>query len=148
GVPPSLDAGADAGADAGVLDPNPYDKLVYLDGMGKPTTLTLNQQGAGLNVYTFNDQTFYPVDGLGWNAGSNPQLGTDCTDNLQHNFSFTSELHYPFTYSATTTSGSSSTATWRSTSAACTAPPTGPSPSTRRTPRPWASSTRACTRST
>jgi fibro-slime domain-containing protein len=81
---------------------NPYDKLVYLDLNGKPTTLTLTQQGgAGSNVYQFNNQKFYPVDGLGWNAGPNPQIGQDCSESTPaHNFSFTSELHYPFTYSA------------------------------------------------
>jgi fibro-slime domain-containing protein len=91
---------ADGGvADAGG-DPNPYDKLVYLDLSGKPTTLTLTQQGAGLNVYTYDSTQFYPVDGLGWNAGANPQTNNDCGGSGPHNFSFTSELHYPFTYSA------------------------------------------------
>ncbi|HEX4446751.1 MAG TPA: DUF4215 domain-containing protein, partial [Polyangiaceae bacterium] len=79
---------------------NPFDKLVYLDASNNPTTLTLTQQGAGLNVYTFNNQTFYPLDGLGWNAGPNPQTDSDCNGSTGHNFSFTSELHYPFTYSA------------------------------------------------
>ena len=79
---------------------NPFDKLVYLDASSNPTTLTLTQQGAGSNVYQFNNQTFYPLDGLGWNAGPNPQTDTDCNGTTGHNFSFTSELHYPFTYSA------------------------------------------------
>ncbi len=74
---------------------NPYDKLVYLDKSGKPTTLTLGQLSSG--VYQFSSTTFFPVDGLGWNAGASPQ--TDLGhDNVEHNFSFTSELHYPFTY--------------------------------------------------
>jgi fibro-slime domain-containing protein len=85
---------------AGVGTTNPYDKLVYLDKNGNPTTLTLAQQGAGSNVYQFNNQTFYPLDGLGWNAGASPQTGTDCGGSTGHNFSFTSELHYPFTYTA------------------------------------------------
>jgi len=79
---------------------NPFDKLVYLDAGGNPTTLTLAQQGAGANVYQFNNQTFYPLDGLGWNAGAVKQTGTDCNGTTGHNFSFTSELHYPFTYVA------------------------------------------------
>jgi fibro-slime domain-containing protein len=79
---------------------NPYDRLVYLDLGGNPTTLTLTQQGAGQNVYQFDNQEFYPLDGLGWNAGPNPQTGTDCGGTTGHNFSFTSELHYPFTYVA------------------------------------------------
>jgi fibro-slime domain-containing protein len=79
---------------------NPFDKLVYLDASSNPTTLTLTQQGAGSNVYQFNNQTFFPLDGLGWNAGTTPQTDVSCGSTTQHNFSFTSELHYPFTYQA------------------------------------------------
>jgi fibro-slime domain-containing protein len=79
---------------------NPFAKLVYLDKLGNPTTLTLAQQGAGANVYQYNYQLFYPVDGLGWNASGTPQTDNDCGGSGPHNFSFTSELHYPFTYSA------------------------------------------------
>jgi fibro-slime domain-containing protein len=71
---------------------NQYAKRVYLDASGNPTTLVLTQISP--NVYQFNNQTFFPLDGLGWNAGPNPQVS------LGHNFSFTSELHYPFTYQA------------------------------------------------
>ncbi len=87
--------------EAGCVDggTNPYDKLVYLDLGGKPTTLTLAQQGAGTNVYQFSSTSFFPLDGLGWNAGANPQVDI-ADDKMSHNFSFTSELHYPFTYSA------------------------------------------------
>ncbi len=84
------------GADAGVTA-NPYDKLVYLDATGNPTSLTLTQQ-ATANVYQFTTQNFYPIDGLGWNAGASPQTTSSCGNT--HNYSFTSELHYPFTYSA------------------------------------------------
>jgi fibro-slime domain-containing protein len=79
---------------------NPYDKPVYLDASGKPTTLVLNQQGAGSTVYQFNNQSLFPLDGLGWNAGTNPQTDVECGTTTKHNFSFTSELHYPFTYQA------------------------------------------------
>jgi fibro-slime domain-containing protein len=89
---------------------NPYDQLVYRTGAnnvgGVPTTLTLTQQGAGQNVYQFSSTAFYPIDGLGWDApppGPNAgQTGTDCAGTTGHNFSFTSELHYPFTYSSAT----------------------------------------------
>jgi fibro-slime domain-containing protein len=87
---------------------NPYDKLVYLDLGNNPTTLTLAQQGTS-NVYTFSSFAFFPLDGnatvtgLGWNAGANPQYGTDCNNtSTKRNFSFTSELHYIFTYVAAT----------------------------------------------
>jgi fibro-slime domain-containing protein len=45
-------------------------------------------------VYQYNNQSFFRVDGLGWNAGAQPQVTNG------HNFSFTSELHQAFTYSA------------------------------------------------
>jgi fibro-slime domain-containing protein len=77
---------------------NPFDKLVYLDKLGKPTTLTLAQTSA--NFYQFSSTLFFPIDGLGWNTGLNSQVGNDCSGGTGHNFSFTSELHYPFTYSA------------------------------------------------
>ncbi len=77
---------------------NPYDKLVYLDVLNKPTTLALTQNASG--TYTYDNPFFFPLDGLGWNAGAMPQVGTGC-DGLPHNFSFTSELHYVFTYDAT-----------------------------------------------
>jgi fibro-slime domain-containing protein len=83
---------------AGVASTNPYDKLVYLDATGQPTTLTLMQAGAGSSVYTFSSFAFFPLDGLGWNAGLNPQIGSCGGPN--RNFSFTSELHYIFTYQA------------------------------------------------
>jgi fibro-slime domain-containing protein len=85
---------------AGAGSTNPFDKLVYLDGSASPTTLTLNSTST--NSYTFGAPQFYPIDALGWNAGANPQLGTDCGGSTGHNFSFTSEWHYPFTYRAGT----------------------------------------------
>jgi fibro-slime domain-containing protein len=70
--------------------PNPYDKLVYLDKSGKPTTLTLPKLSN--NTYQFSSTTFFPLDDLGWNATSTPQVSNG------HNFSFDSELRYQFTY--------------------------------------------------
>jgi fibro-slime domain-containing protein len=89
---------------SGAGSTNPFDKLVYLDAPGNPTSLTLAQQGA-TSVYTFSTFTFFPIDGLGWNAGASPQTGIDCNNQGGHNFSFTSELHYLFTYSAATAAG-------------------------------------------
>ncbi|MGC4119756.1 MAG: DUF4215 domain-containing protein [Myxococcales bacterium] len=77
---------------------NPYSKLVYLDLSGHPTTLTLNQ--ISTNVYQYDNQLFFPVDGLGWNAGTSAQADSDCGGTAGRNFAFTSELHYPFTYRA------------------------------------------------
>ena len=86
--------------DCGVVGAtNPFDKLVFLDAGGNPTTLSLASIGA--NVYQFNNQSFYPLDGLGWNAvgsGQPPQTDVETAGGALHNFAFTSELHYPFTY--------------------------------------------------
>jgi fibro-slime domain-containing protein len=88
---------------------NPYAKLVYLDLAGNPTTLTLAQGASG--TYTYRNLQFFPLDRLGWNAAgaTNPEVDTDCEGNFTagttntpgRNFSFTSELHYIFTYDAT-----------------------------------------------
>jgi len=81
---------------------NMFAKNIFLDATAKPTTLTLDQRTPGANVYDFKSDLFFPVDGLGWNApgsGVNPQVDNG-VDLLPHNFSFTSELHYPFTYQA------------------------------------------------
>jgi fibro-slime domain-containing protein len=89
---------------------NPFDKLVFKDLNGNPTTLTLAQAASG--TYTFNNQSFFPLDGLGWNAGAGAaaQTSIDCSligadgganpTPAPRNFSFTSELHYIFTFQA------------------------------------------------
>jgi cysteine-rich repeat protein len=87
----------------GTSSTNPYDKLVYLDSGGKPTTLTLTTTlpATSSSVYTFTSTNFFPIDGLGWNAtAATTQADVGGTDNASHNFSFTSELHYVFTYSS------------------------------------------------
>jgi fibro-slime domain-containing protein len=70
--------------------PNPYEKLVFLDLSNKPTTLTLKATSKG--IYQFSTKSFFPVDDLGWNANGSPQVDQG------HNFAFTSELRYQFTY--------------------------------------------------
>ncbi len=110
--------------DTGCVDGgvNPYATDVWLDAANQPTSLLLAEQGAGSLVYTFNNQAFFPLDGLGWNSATqatnpgwfnDPQTSVDCS--LQgpdgganptpaaRNFSFTSELHYRFTYQAAAT---------------------------------------------
>src|SRR4029077_1039528 len=89
---------------------NPYAKLVYLDATNNPTTLTLAQGVSG--TYTYANTQFFPLDGLGWNAGTTPQVDTDCeakyttgVTDAPRNFSFTSELHYLFTYQASVAAG-------------------------------------------
>jgi fibro-slime domain-containing protein len=92
----SGDGGSDAAADGGVTcTANPYAKRVYLDGLGNPTAIVFNKISgdSGPVVYQYYNSNFFTVDGLGWNASP----ATSQTDN-GHNFSFTSELHYQFTY--------------------------------------------------
>jgi fibro-slime domain-containing protein len=84
---------------------NPYDQLVYHDGMGNPTTLTL--PSIGTNEYQYASTAFFPLNGLGWNAGASPQVTSTCAGQTNSNFSFTSELHYVFTYSHAQAAGSS-----------------------------------------
>jgi fibro-slime domain-containing protein len=81
---------------------NPLAQNVFLDGASKPTTLTLTQLSP--NVYQLDNQLFFPIDGLGWNAAGSglPAQLDDGVDGKPHNFSFTSELHFAFTYDATT----------------------------------------------
>jgi fibro-slime domain-containing protein len=86
-----------------VMTNNFFAKNVWLDVAQKPTTLTLTQISP--NVYRFDDQTFFPVDGLGWNA-ANSGLAAQLSngpDGNAHNFAFTSELHFAFTYEAAST---------------------------------------------
>ena len=82
--------------------PNPFASRVWLDAVSKPTTLTLPQLSP--NVYQFDNQHFFPLDALGWNAAGSglPAQVDNADDGLPHNFAFTSELHYAFTYDAKT----------------------------------------------
>jgi fibro-slime domain-containing protein len=68
--------------------------------------MTLTQQ-TGQNLYQFSSTQFYPLDNLGWDSATygDPQTDSDCSGTTGHNFSFTSELHYPFTYQASAPAG-------------------------------------------
>jgi fibro-slime domain-containing protein len=50
-----------------------------------PATLTLVENPPGM--FTFDNQSFFPIDGYGWGNQNNP-----------HNYHFTTELHSTFTY--------------------------------------------------
>ena len=58
------------------------------------STLRLNRQANG--AYLFDNQDFFPLDGLGWIAA-----GKEIPRNNNHNFSFTSEARYWFEYKGT-----------------------------------------------
>ncbi len=86
-------------------DANAYEKLVYKDASGNPTTLTLGELPAPSDpgVYQFNSASFFPLTGLGWNGPpyNSTQVSNDSETSTNQNFSFTSELHYPFTFQGT-----------------------------------------------
>ena len=78
---------------------NPYSKPVYSDAANRSQVLIFNK--VNTNVWQFNSQQFFPLDGLGWNALSTPQVTPSCGAALAtHNFAFTTEWHYAFTYNS------------------------------------------------
>ncbi|MFP2961066.1 fibro-slime domain-containing protein [Myxococcus sp. 1LA] len=61
---------------------------------------SLSLAHAGNGSYQFDNQSFFPLDGLGWvAAGFAPTRAG--TDSLPHNFSFTSEMRSWFEYKGT-----------------------------------------------
>ena len=56
-------------------------------------TLALEETSPG--VFTYDNQSFFPVDGMGFNDETFPD-----TMNEQHNFHFTTEVHLEFEYKA------------------------------------------------
>jgi fibro-slime domain-containing protein len=84
------------------------DSNVYASRVG--STLTLTRQGT-TTTYRFNSQSFFPVNGQGWqttaacascsSATTAPDWCRQCPGTTRYdgnNFSFTSELRYPFTF--------------------------------------------------
>ena len=63
--------------------------------------IELVEMPPGSGVYVFDDPTFFPLDGIGWNAAPGPNNET-FPDTLgdQHNFHFTTEIHTSFVYEA------------------------------------------------
>ena len=47
---------------------NPFDQLVSTDASKNPLTLVL--ASAGSNTYSYTSTSFFPIDGLGWNAAT------------------------------------------------------------------------------
>lgn len=61
--------------------------------------IELTEMPPGSGVFVFDDPTFFPLDGIGWNAAPGPNNET-FPDTLgdQHNFHFTTEIHTSFIY--------------------------------------------------
>jgi fibro-slime domain-containing protein len=56
-------------------------------------TLPLTETSPG--VFTYDNSSFFPVDGMGFNDETFPDTG-----NVEHNFHFTTEVHLEFEYAA------------------------------------------------
>ncbi len=92
-----------------------------------PMTLDLTQQGSGSDSYQFYNTAFFPLDATGWPAQGNRAAARLAATTSASRPNAALLVHLwgggeKLTFAATTTSGCSSTASWRSTSAACTAP--------------------------
>ncbi len=61
--------------------------------------IALEETPPGSGLFVFDDPTFFPVDGAGWNAAPGPNNET-FPDTLgdPHNFHFTTEIHTSFVY--------------------------------------------------
>jgi fibro-slime domain-containing protein len=93
---------------------NPYAMDVWLDSAGNPMTLQLTPLSTGSSIYQYGNPSFFLLNGLGWDNPSptaNPgwyndpqassgESGSGTALPGVQNFSFTSELHYRFTYQA------------------------------------------------
>ncbi|MFO0737186.1 MAG: fibro-slime domain-containing protein [Labilithrix sp.] len=77
---------------------NPFAKMVTADKDGDPITMVFTpRDDAGAVIYS--SQVFSPITGLGWDPELGPQTGDGgCGDPADRNFSFTTELHLPFTF--------------------------------------------------
>ncbi|MDX2092756.1 MAG: DUF4215 domain-containing protein [Kofleriaceae bacterium] len=63
--------------------------------LAKTVVSTLPMTRTGSGTYVFDDGTFFPLDGIGWQDTSVP-VGEREISRSSHNFSFTSELRYWF----------------------------------------------------
>ncbi|MEM6295715.1 MAG: fibro-slime domain-containing protein [Myxococcota bacterium] len=66
-----------------------------------PLDIELVEDPPGSGLFVFEDTTFFPVDGMGWNAAAGPNNETFPDGNGDpHNFHFTTEIHTTFEYEA------------------------------------------------
>ncbi|MET0405814.1 MAG: DUF4215 domain-containing protein [Cystobacter sp.] len=75
-----------------------------VEGVNKTLAASLELMRQGdTGAYMFKDETFFPLDNLGWVAqGSEPMREvTEGNARVKHNFSFTSEARYWFEYKGT-----------------------------------------------
>ncbi|MBX3161835.1 MAG: DUF4215 domain-containing protein [Deltaproteobacteria bacterium] len=74
----------------------------YSDGpLAKTVVSTLPMTRKAAGTYEYDNQAFFPVDGLGWQDPSVPVAEREPSRNNGHNFSFTSELRYWFQWNGT-----------------------------------------------
>lgn len=71
-----------------------YNRPVWLTSTGVPLTLTFNRAGTSSPyTYNFSSDAFFPIDGLGFGS-----LQVSNYMGVDHNYSFSSQIHLPFTY--------------------------------------------------
>jgi len=64
-----------------------------------PFDIELVETSPGSGLYVFDDDTFFPLDGAGWNAAAGPNNETfPDGSGTPHNFHFTTEIHTTFEY--------------------------------------------------
>ena len=69
--------------------------------MAVPLDIDLVEDPPGSGLFVFEDSTFFPLDGIGWNAAPGPNSETYPDGNgAPHNFHFTTEIHTTFEYEA------------------------------------------------
>lgn len=71
------------------------------DGINVPVAIEipLDESATEPGVFVFDDETFFPIDDMGWNAMAGPNNETFADDmGDQHNFHFTTEVHTSFVY--------------------------------------------------
>lgn len=80
---------------------NPFAFTVTKDGSGVPPTIILAADSPSSFFYSNNQ--FFPLNGLGWDPteGFQPDGSPGCGLEAGVNFSFTTELHVPFTFHGT-----------------------------------------------
>jgi fibro-slime domain-containing protein len=80
--------------------PNPFAKRVTTDASGRPLTIELAPSPTTPNSYFFSSARFQPLKGLGWDQTLGPDINdASCIpEEFTLNFSFTTEVHFPFTF--------------------------------------------------
>ncbi len=69
--------------------------------LAKTVVATLPMMRIASGTYEYDNQDFFPMDGKGWQDPSVPMASREIKRDNNHNFSFTSELRYWFSWNGT-----------------------------------------------